>query len=111
MREIEEYVASFGGRQFRQCYRDLCIAIEVERAHISERPPMKIICAEVGRRTKKNRKAVSKSLSRAIEDLWYYGDREKIMQCCGHKQSGKPTPQEFIYAAARELGNKTPEYV
>lgn len=72
---------------------------------------MKAVCTEVGRRTKKDRKAVSKSLSRAMEDLRYYGAREKIMQCCGHKQSGQPTPQEFIYAAVRELGNRKPEYV
>ena len=110
MSEIEEYVASFGGRQFRRCYRGLCIAIEVEHAQIAERPPMKVVCTEVGRKTKKNRRTVSKSLSRAIEDLWYYGDRERIMQCCGHNKSGKPTPQEFIYAAAREFGTKDPEY-
>lgn len=103
MNEIEDVVESFGGRQFLECYRDLCVAIEVEMMYLSDRPRMKVICAEVCRRIGKSSVAVSKSLSRAIDDLWIFGEHEIIAQYCRSWGSGKPTPHEFIFAVARKL--------
>lgn len=106
MNGVEEVVASFGGRQFLECYRDLCLAIEVEMMYLSDRPRMKVICAEVCCRVGKSNVAVSKSLSRAIEDLWIFGEREIIAQYCRSWGKGKPTPHEFIFAVAWQLSKE-----
>ncbi len=103
MSNIEEVVSTFGGRQFLGCYRDLNLAIEIELMYLSERPQMKLVCAEVCHRVDKSWSAVSKSLSRAIDDLWSYGERDVIEQYCNSWAHGKPTPHEFIYAVATQL--------
>ena len=100
---IERIVATFGGRQFLSCYNDLCTALEVEIQYLLGRPQMKMICAETCHRAGKSRRAVSKSLSRAIEDLWYYGNSENIAQYCSGWKGNKPTPHEFIYEVARNI--------
>ena len=108
---VEDVMASFGGRQFLDCYNDLCIAIEVEIMYLPERPQMKVICAEVCSRVKKGGHAVSRSLSRAVEDLWFHGESEIIALYCRGWNRYKPTPHEFIYEVARKIRSEESLYV
>jgi len=43
MRKINSMIASFGGQQYRVCYKDLCIAIAVGVRHQPDYPQMKVI--------------------------------------------------------------------
>lgn len=102
--EIEAIVATFGGRQFLRCYRDLTVAIELEMMYLTNDPQMKLICAEICHRWEgRSLSAVAKSLSRAVEDLWYYGNKEILNEYFQDWKNSKPTPHEFIYAVARQL--------
>lgn len=109
MNEIENAIYDLGGRQFQECYHDLCIAIEVTMLRLPERTQMKVVCSEICCRTEKDIRTVAKSLSRAVIDLWDFGDRDKIIQYCRGRSRSKPAPREFIYAVARELKSKGPE--
>ena len=41
--------------------------------------------------------SVTRSISRAVDDFWLYGNREKLEQIAGRKIREKPTPGEFSF--------------
>ena len=104
MNNIEQYIMSFGGHHHRVCFRVLCASIEVAMEYPSELPPMKTLAVEVHQRTPKWKTgAILKSLSRAVENIWDYGNHDVLVshQPCWHNY--KPLPQEFIYIVVAKL--------
>lgn len=104
MSKIEHALMSFGGHQYRRCYRDLCWAIYVVMLYLPDSPQMKYIVAEVCERTNKGSpKTVWRSVSRAVEDLWKNGDKDALGAVRRGWRWYQPKPQEFIYVMAWTL--------
>ena len=79
MGRIWETIMSFGGRQGKECYYILCLAIYVVKQYQPERPQMKVVWTEVCHKAKKkDPRNISKALSRAVRDLWTFGDLERL---------------------------------
>ena len=50
MSKIEDVIRSFGGHQYKICYRDLCCVIAVEMDYQPNPPKMKVIVVEASQR-------------------------------------------------------------
>ena len=104
MDTTESVIASFGGNQHRECYKNLCYAISIEREHQPRTPKMQELVTEVSMRTSNaSPRTIGRSLARAIEDLWNYGDKTKLVSFNPSWKRYRPKPQEFIQTIARYL--------
>lgn len=104
MERVEAVVRSFGGHQYRACYRDLCWLIDVEKDYQPDPPKMKVLVVEASRRAKRGSpNAMWRSAARAVEDLWENGDMESLFafQRCWRRY--RPKPQEFIQVVSWRL--------
>ncbi len=101
MKEVKQIVSELSGRRNKECYYILCCAVEVARKYQPEEPKMKVIWAQVKEQTgKRQEKTVSKALSRAVDDIWEHGDRQKLQEIYGHPIPERPTPKEMVYRLA-----------
>ena len=66
-------------------------------------PQMKVICTETARLCGKNTAAVWRALSRAIDDIWQYGDREALARSLGYLPREKPSPRDLVLSLACQL--------
>ena len=108
MNNIERLIMSFGGHQHRVCFRVLCVAIEVAMKHSHDLPEMKTIAIEVYQKTHKwKADTVLRSLSRAVNNLWDYGNRNALVSFQPCWDGYKPFPQEFIFVVASRLKDET----
>ena len=106
MDRIESIIASFGGHQYRDCYKDLYQAISIEKEYLPQTPKMQELVGVISAssRTKKRQpRTIWRSLARAIEDLWDYGDKAVLMSYHRSWTRYRPKPQEFIETIARFL--------
>ena len=104
MDRIESVFASFGGHQHRDCYKDLYNAISIEKEHQPRTPKMLELVSEVSLRTSKRApRTIWRSLARAVEDLWDYGDKDALISYYHSWTRYRPKPQEFIKIIARYL--------
>ena len=107
MDNIENVIQSFGGHQYKVCYRDLCQAIAVEKEYQPDPPQMKAVIIEASRRAKKSSaKSMWRSVARAVEDLWDSGDRDELTAFQRCWRSYRPKPREFIEVVARRIWNE-----
>jgi len=59
MGKIEDVIRSFGGHQYKLCYRDLCCVIAVELGYQPNPPKMKVIVVEASQRGRNRSPSVS----------------------------------------------------
>lgn len=113
MKRIQDAIFDMGGRQSGEGPGLLCMAIEEAMRCQPVMPQMKVIWADVKRRTGKDTaKAVSKALERAVHDLWLYGDRAVMATYRRSWLYDRPSPKEFISVVAGRLWDgveRTPE--
>ena len=103
MTEPADVIWSFGGRQFRLCYRVLYEAVTIGVQYQPECPQMKDIWYDVCRIEHTKPCTVAKALTRALEDLWQYGDMERIIEYYPNWKNYRPTPKEFIFVVSRKI--------
>ena len=104
MKEIKKLVTEISGRRGKECYFILCCAVEAALLNQPNEPPMKYICAAVRERTeKKSDRAVSKALSRAVDDIWENGDRKRLEQIYARPILEKPAPRDMVLVLAQYL--------
>ena len=97
MGKIEEVIRSFGGHQYKICYKDLCCVIAVEKDRQPNPPKMKVIVVEASQRTQnRSPRSLWRSVARAVEDLWESGDLDALIAY----QRYRPKPQEFVEVVA-----------
>ena len=77
--EILLAVEQIGGRLSRDCYCDLCCLVETAIPHLPGTFSMEALYAEARAESGKEKDTLAKSLSRAAEDIWAYGDRKSVV--------------------------------
>ena len=96
-------IQSISGHRGKSCYYVLTQAVTVAIRCMPAEPQMKVICTETGRLCGKNTAAVWKALSRAIDDIWQYGDREALARSLGYLPREKPSPRDIVLSLACQL--------
>lgn len=99
----EDIVFEIMGNAHRNCYWDLRLAIELVYARFPEQLSMNELADTVAFKLngKKSGRSVTRSLARAADDVWDYGDREVLQSKYGFRH--KPTPKELVYRLAKAL--------
>ena len=104
MDRIEEIIRSFGGHQYKVCYRDLCCVIGVEKEYQPEPPKMEVVMREASKRSRRcSPETIWRSVCRAVEDLWESGDKEALMTYQRCWKGYRPKPQEFVDVISRNI--------
>lgn len=96
-------IQSISGHRGKSCYYILTQAVTVAIRCMPTEPQMKVICTETGRLCGKNTAAVWKALSRAIDDIWQYGDHEALARSLGYLPREKPSPRDLVLSLACQL--------
>lgn len=96
-------IQSISGHRGKSCYYVLTQAVTVAIRCMPAEPQMKVICTETGRLCGKNTAAVWKALSRAIDDIWQYGDRDALARSLGYLPREKPSPRDIVLSLACQL--------
>ncbi|MDR0890256.1 MAG: sporulation initiation factor Spo0A C-terminal domain-containing protein [Oscillospiraceae bacterium] len=103
LKEITQIITRISGRRGRNCYYQLARAVLVVVRTLPEEPLMKVICAETAHICEKKAPAVWKALSRAVDDIWEYGDRAELSATLGYTPREKPSPHDFIISLACQI--------
>ena len=103
MKQIMRIVNEISGRRNRACYSILGLAIQAAVTYLPVEQSMKRICADVGSTLGKKPETISKALSRAAEDIWLYGDHQRLEEVC-FRHVVEPLP-------AKELINRLAQYI
>lgn len=96
-------IQSISGHRGKSCYYVLTQAVTVTIRCMPAEPQMKVICMETARLCGKNTAAVWRALSRAIDDIWQYGDREALARSLGYLPREKPSPRDIVLSLACQL--------
>lgn len=104
MKEVKEAVTKISGRRGKKCYYILCCVVEAAIFYQPKEPQMKVLLADV-RNTVHHlqAKTISKALSRAVDDIWQYGDRLALQKLFGHSLIEKPSPKDLVFVLAQHL--------
>ena len=103
LQEIMQLVTEISGRRNKGCYYVLCWAIEVVRERQPDGMQMKEVCAVINKDAGMTPGAAAKALSRAVDDIWDNGNREKLCQIYGRPLLERPSPKELINVLAQHL--------
>lgn len=103
LQEIMQLVTEISGRRNKGCYYVLCWAIDVVREHQPDGMQMKEVCAVINKDAGMTPGAAAKALSRAVDDIWDNGNREKLCQIYGRPLLERPSPKELINVLAQHL--------
>ena len=100
MKEIAEAITRISGHRGRRFYTSLIHAIYVAKTHMPTELLMKDICQEAGPLCGKEPSSVSQDASRAIRDIWEFGDRPALAALLKYEPKDIPTPKDFIIEVA-----------
>ena len=107
MAELEEdvrrAVERIGGRECRDCYQDLCRMVEAAIPHMPGTFSMEELYPAVQLAADKQRSALTKSLSRAAEDIWANGSRAALGALWQRPPRYRPSPKELVRALAMSV--------
>ena len=104
MDRIEDSIRSFGGHQYKVCYKDLCCVIGVAKEYQPDHLKMEVIMREASKKTRRcSPKTMWRSVSRAVEDLWESGDKDALTAYQRCWRGYRPKPQEFIEVISRNI--------
>ena len=98
-----QLVTEISGRRNKGCYYVLCWAIEAVRECQPGGMQMKEVCAEIHKDVGMSPGAAAKALSRAVDDIWDNGNRDKLQQIYGRPLLERPSPKELINVLAQHL--------
>lgn len=113
MEKIDWLLLRLGAKCESKPYICLRCMLEVALKHWPERMSMKQLQGETAERMGNNIQpsGLSRAASRAILDIWEYGDREFLNKIYRRNLMDCPTPKNFIYvatwylyASGREIG-------
>ena len=103
MQDIMRLVTEISGRRSKGCYYVLCRAVELVRDCQPGEVQMKAVCAMVHQDNGMTPGAVEKALSRAVDDIWDNGNRDKLQQIYGRPLWERPSPKELVNVLAQHL--------
>ena len=109
MRKYAMEIAQFAGKRSRECYDVLACAVEVARSHMPRESQMNEICQEAGRLCEKEEKAVYQAISRAVKDIWEYGNIPNLEKVICYSLCVKPSPKELVTSLAQAFWNREME--
>ena len=98
--DILRAVGRIAGRQYRECYRDLCAMVEAAIPCMPGTFALEGLYPAVQAAAGRLSEVLAKSVSRAAEDIWVNGDREELRRLLNHTPRYKPAPKELIQALA-----------
>ena len=98
MKKAESIVNRLSGDPSRIGYGYLAKAVEVviERGQFPYRRVMNELYLEVAKAFDTDVTNVSRELARAVEDIWYCGNRKYLEKVAGHRVDDKPSPSQLI---------------
>ena len=101
MEKIDLLLLRLGAKCESKPYICLRCMLEVALKHWPERIPMRQLQVETAERIGNNIQpgGLSKAASRAVLDIWEYGDREFLNEIYQRNLMDCPTPKNFIYVA------------
>lgn len=103
MKKIKALVTKLSGHRGNEYYNILCYAVLVALSFQPAEPQMKVICSEVKKYIKKDAGSISKSISRAVNDIWENGSRETLFEIYGKELQEKPSPKDVVYVIAQYI--------
>lgn len=98
--DVLRAIAKISGRQSRDCYFDLCCLVEAALPYMPGKFSLERLYPAAQKTAGKNRDALTKSLSRVAEDIWYHGDREELRWIFHRIPRDKPSPKELVQGLA-----------
>lgn len=100
---IERTLYRISGHPTLTGYRRLAAAVRccLEAGCFPEHHLMTWLYPRIGAAFQRTPESVARSISRAVEDCWLYGDRRLLEQIAGRRLAEKPLPGEMIYLLYR----------
>lgn len=92
-----------GGKQYKQCYRILEMALCIAREHLPREITLDSIAREISSQTGKKPLSIERAIARATKDLWEWGDRKALATYYRGWEYRRPSPKEFIYIFIRAI--------
>lgn len=103
MDAVERLIGKIGGHVTRPCYRYLVAAVRYA-LELEEFPRGRLtkqfyptVARSMGYDGKAAGNRVGRGIARATEDIWTYGNRERLRELAEGEWRGKPSPGELIY--------------
>lgn len=100
MRNVDQALGRLRGRKRDQV---LCHVVKAGLRCRSEELHLGALCDQVGAACGKRGDAIYKSLTRAIHDIWEYGDRCELECLMGYHVVEKPSAKEMVTALVQTL--------
>ena len=101
--DILRAVERISGRLSRDCYLDLCRMVEAAIPCMPGNFSLEALYPAAQQGSGKGRSALTRSLSRAADDVWLNGDREELARLFQHPLRDKPSPKDLIRALAMSV--------
>lgn len=96
MTELEKVINQISGHRGKKDYEALYYAVLSASNYKRENITMNSICTDAASYLSVKPQSISKAISRAVIDIWDYGDRSMLVALCGHSVKDKPTPKDLI---------------
>lgn len=94
---IRMQLSRLGLSSSHETYRTLCLMVEAALDCGESAPQMKVLHAHAAAHSGKKLAAITRSLSRAMDELWDHCDREALAELFGHPLSARPLPRDFVF--------------
>lgn len=105
MTNTEKLLRRMAGHITNSGYRYLACAIDLALTQ-NDYPFRRLTTAlypQVAELNQVSQETVTRSIARAVQDIWERGDRELLEEIAGRQLAGKPSPGEVIYFLATYL--------
>ena len=96
MTELEGLINKISGHRGKRDYEALYYVMLSASNQKRENIKIKDLCTEAAVHLKIKPQSVAKAVSRAVVDIWDYGDRMLLSTLYGHDISVKPSPKDLI---------------
>ena len=108
MKEIKRMIAQISGHRNRECYMILSYAVEAASRYQPQEPKMETIVSDVAVMLdhQKGGPAISRALSRAVEDIWKYGSRKELEKFWGGPLLEPPPPRALVLRLAEYVWSR-----
>ena len=108
MTQSERLLHRIAGHITNSGYRYLAHAVDLAR-ELSPSPFRRLtttLYPLVADRFAVSHETVTRSIARAVQDIWLNGDRDVLEEIAGRQLAGKPSPGEVIYFLATYLNDR-----
>ena len=88
----------------------MCYAVDIARRWQPKEPQMNAVCEEIRKEVgKQSNNTVLKALSRAVDDIWEQGDRNRLQKIYGRPLWERPSPKELVVMLAQYIWERYPD--